>query len=85
MVKKIIANGNNVKIELLNIIKSVIEENNWTQQEAANLLKLDQPKVSSIVNLKTRGFSVERILKLVSMLNHEVEITVKKITKPNLN
>ncbi|APR97837.1 helix-turn-helix domain-containing protein [Wolbachia endosymbiont of Folsomia candida] len=68
----------NFKTELFNIIKSVIEENNWTQQEAANVLKLDQPKVSSIVNLKTKGFSVEKIFTLLSRLNCDVEIMVKR-------
>ncbi|APR98619.1 helix-turn-helix domain-containing protein [Wolbachia endosymbiont of Folsomia candida] len=78
MVKKITASGNNAKTELLNLIKSVIEEKNWKQREAANVLKLDQPKVSSIVNLKAKRFSLEKIFTLLSRLDHEIEITVKK-------
>lgn len=78
MIKKIRANDNNIKIELLSIIKSAIEEKNWKQREAANVLKLDQPKVSSIVNLKTKGFSLERMFMILSKLDYDVEITVKK-------
>ncbi|WCR54446.1 MAG: hypothetical protein PG981_001468 [Wolbachia endosymbiont of Ctenocephalides orientis wCori] len=78
MVKVIRANDNNVKIELLNVIKSVIEEKNWEQREAANLLKLDQPKVFSIVNLKAKRFSLEKIFMLLSRVDYEVEITVRK-------
>ncbi|APR98597.1 helix-turn-helix domain-containing protein [Wolbachia endosymbiont of Folsomia candida] len=85
MVKKIIANSNNVKTEILSIIKNAIEESCCTQQEAANVLELDQPKVSSIKNLKTKGFSLERMFMLLSKLDYDVEITVRKITKPNLS
>lgn len=85
MTKKIIANGNNVKTELLNLIKSIIEENGWTQKDAANALELTQSKVSLIVNLKIREFSLEKVLKLVSMLNYEVEIVVRKTTNLNVN
>ncbi|WCR53278.1 MAG: hypothetical protein PG981_000300 [Wolbachia endosymbiont of Ctenocephalides orientis wCori] len=85
MTKKIIANGNNVKTELLNLIKSIIEENGWTQKDAANALELTQSKVSLIVNLKIREFSLEKVLKLVSMLNYEVEIVARKTTNLNVN
>ena len=74
---------NKARAELLSVIKDIIKANNWTQAKAANVLKLDQPKVSSIENLKTKGFSLERMFMLLSMLDHEVEITVKKTTELN--
>ncbi|APR99034.1 helix-turn-helix domain-containing protein [Wolbachia endosymbiont of Folsomia candida] len=78
MEKTIIANGNNVKTEMLSIVRNIIKANGWTQKKAADVLKIDQPKVSAIVNLKTKGFSLDRIFMFLSLLGYEVEITVKK-------
>lgn len=76
---------NKTRTELLSVIKDIIKAHNWTQAHAGSVLKLDQPKVSSIENLKTKGFSLERMFMLLSLLDYDVEITVRKITKPNLN
>ncbi|WP_168464807.1 helix-turn-helix domain-containing protein [Wolbachia endosymbiont of Ctenocephalides felis wCfeT] len=82
MVKKIRANDDNVKKELLSIVKSAIRENGLTQKEAAKVLETDQPKMSAIVNLRTKGLSLEKIFMFLSLLGYEVEIVVRKT---NLN
>ncbi|APR98708.1 helix-turn-helix domain-containing protein [Wolbachia endosymbiont of Folsomia candida] len=74
---------NKARAELLSVIKGIIKANNWTQAKAANVLKLDQPKISLIKNLKVKEFSLERIFLLLSRLNCEVEIMVKR--KGNLD
>jgi predicted XRE-type DNA-binding protein len=74
---------NNVKIALLNVIKDIIQDNKWTQMEAGNVLKLHQPKISLIKNLKVKEFSLERIFTLLSRLNCDVEIMIKR--KGNLD
>ncbi|WP_168464644.1 helix-turn-helix domain-containing protein [Wolbachia endosymbiont of Ctenocephalides felis wCfeT] len=72
------SNKNKVRTELLSIVRDIIKAHNWTQTVAADMLELDQPKISSIENLKTKGFSAERIFMLLSLLDCEVEITVKR-------
>jgi predicted XRE-type DNA-binding protein len=52
-----------------------------TQQEAATALGLDQPKVSKLVRGQLRGFSVERLLHLLTILGQDVEIRVSPATR----
>ncbi|MBF0391611.1 MAG: XRE family transcriptional regulator, partial [Alphaproteobacteria bacterium] len=44
---------------------------------AAKLLKIDQPKVSAILNTKISGFSVERLLGFLTRLGHNVRISIE--------
>jgi predicted XRE-type DNA-binding protein len=47
-------------------------------QKAANLLGLQQPDVSALVNIQTTRFSIERLLRCVRRLDREVSIIVKQ-------
>jgi predicted XRE-type DNA-binding protein len=48
------------------------------QADAARLLGLTQPKVSALANGKLSGFSVERLMELLTKLGAEVEIVIRK-------
>jgi predicted XRE-type DNA-binding protein len=52
-----------------------------TQAEAAELLGIDQPKVSALINGKLSGFSTVRLFRFLNALGRDVEIVVK--IKPN--
>lgn len=41
------------------------------------MLGINQPKVSALVNYKLEGFSVERLMRFLLKLGHDVEIVVK--------
>jgi predicted XRE-type DNA-binding protein len=45
--------------------------------EAAQLLGIDQPKVSALMRGKLTGFSLERLLRFMNILGRDVEIVVK--------
>ena len=49
-----------------------------TQAAAAQLLGIDQPKVSAML---ARGYSVERLMRFLVALGHDVEIVVKPIKR----
>ena len=66
-----------VKAELARRISSIITAQNMTQTEAAKLLKIDQPKVSALVNGKLSGFSTTRLFRFLNALGRDVEIVVK--------
>jgi predicted XRE-type DNA-binding protein len=61
---------------LFAVIKMKIEQEGWTQFEAAEKLGIDQPKVSQIKNDKMGGFSLERLLVFLKRLDHEITITI---------
>ncbi len=57
-------------------IRRTIEARRLTQAQAAALLGLDQPKVSSIINGRLDGFSSDRLMRFLNDLGCDVQITV---------
>ena len=65
------------KAELSAKIIAEIQRRRLTQSQAAEILGIDQPKVSALKQGKLSGFSIERLMKLLLRLGSDVEITVK--------
>jgi predicted XRE-type DNA-binding protein len=57
-------------------IRRIIKARKLTQAQAAKLLGLDQPKVSSIVNGRLEGFSTDRLMRFLNDLGCDVQISV---------
>lgn len=57
-------------------IRRAIEVRELTQAQAADLLGIDQPKVSLIINGRLAGFSTERLMRFLNDLGCDVEISV---------
>lgn len=66
-----------IKAELASKISRTIEQKNLTQIEAAELLGIDQPKVSALTRGRLSGFSTARLLRFLNALGNDVEIVVK--------
>jgi len=66
------------KAELARAIAKTIEARQLSQREAAELLGVDQPKVSHVLNGRLNGFSTERLLRFLTCLGRDVEIRVKR-------
>lgn len=58
-------------------INEILKSRKLRQVEAATLLEIPQPKVSALVNYRLDGFSVERLMTLVTRLNRDVEIVIR--------
>ncbi|MFM6182808.1 MAG: helix-turn-helix domain-containing protein [Dolichospermum sp.] len=65
-----------VKAELARKISNAITARHITQAEAAELLGIDQPKVSALMRGRLTGFSLERMFRFLNTLGIDVEITV---------
>ncbi len=61
-------------------ISRVIQERELTQKQAAELLGLDQPKVSALVRGKLSGFTLDRLLRFLTELGYDVEITTRQVS-----
>jgi predicted XRE-type DNA-binding protein len=66
------------KLRLAFELNRVIDKRKLTQAAAADLLDINQPKVSALANYKLDGFSVERLMAFLTLLDRDVEIVVRK-------
>ena len=64
------------KAKLTYQISRIIADHGWTQEQAAEVLGIDQPKVSALVRGRLSGFSIERLMRFLNALDHDVTITV---------
>ena len=65
------------KADLAIEIARVIEERGLTQADAAEIMGVDQPKVSALVRGRLDGFSMERLYRYLNALGRDVEIVVR--------
>jgi predicted XRE-type DNA-binding protein len=65
------------KAELARKVSEIIVARRLTQMEAAELLGIDQPKISALVRGRLQGFSLERLMRFLNVLGRDVEIVVK--------
>lgn len=68
-----------VKAELAHRISQAIAGRKLTQTKAAEIMGLDQPKVSALMHGKLKGFSVERLFQCLNDLGHEIRITIHPV------
>lgn len=77
------------KAELAILITGIIKDKGLTQQQAAEVMNIDQPKVSKIIRGILSEFSIERLLKFVLALGFDIEIKPKlhkaKSTLPSMH
>jgi predicted XRE-type DNA-binding protein len=66
-----------VKAELAYEISMIIEERGLKQAEAAEVLGVDQPKISALVRGRLEGFSMERLYRFLNALGRDVQIVVQ--------
>lgn len=69
------------KADLAIRIGGIIDERELTQAEAAELLGVDQPKVSALVRGRLEGFSLERLTRFLNALGQDVEIVVRPMPR----
>ncbi len=66
-----------IKAGLVVKIDRIIRQRQLTQAATAQLIGVDQPKVSAMLAGQFRGYSVERLMRFLVALGHDVEIVVK--------
>ena len=66
-----------LKAELVTRIQGVISAQSLTQTAAAKRMRLSQPDVSRLLNGQFRDVSVERLMRLLTRLGCDVDITIR--------
>jgi predicted XRE-type DNA-binding protein len=62
-------------------IRELIAARGLTQVKAAEVLGLDQPKVSALVRGRVEGYSIDRLFRFLNALGQRVEITIRPTAK----
>jgi predicted XRE-type DNA-binding protein len=69
------------KADLIHTIADIIRRRELTQAAAADILGIDQPKVSSLMHGRISGFTTDRLLRFLALLGYHVRISVEKTDK----
>lgn len=64
------------KLRLARALNQLLKRRHLTQA-AAELLGINQPKVSALMNYKLDGFSVERLMTFLTALDRDIEIVMR--------
>ncbi|MBS0622354.1 MAG: XRE family transcriptional regulator [Verrucomicrobia bacterium] len=64
------------KSELARQISKLIKKKKLTQKQAAEILGIDQPKISALIRGRLRSFSLERLILFLNELGQDVSIIV---------
>jgi predicted XRE-type DNA-binding protein len=72
------------KAELAHQICQAIATRGLTQEKAAELLGVDQPKISALRRGKLAGFSTDRLFQFLNDLGKVVEISIRPARKANV-
>jgi len=65
------------KAELAQKIIDIIHARRLTQAQAAELLDVDQPKISALTRGRLSGFSIDRLFRFLMLLGNDIEIKIK--------
>ncbi|ARM34986.1 XRE family transcriptional regulator [Legionella longbeachae] len=70
-----------LKADFAMLINRIIKEKDLSQENAAKILGIDQPKVSNLSRGQLSGFSIDRLIRFLILLNQDIEINVKPHTQ----
>jgi predicted XRE-type DNA-binding protein len=65
-----------LRANLMSRIGEIIAARGFTQRQAAELMAMDQPRVSALLKGKIGKFSTDRLLKALSDLGQDVELRI---------
>ena len=71
-----------LKAEIVTRIDRIIRQRGLKQAEAAKLLGLSQPDVSRLLRGNFRAYSMERLLRLLTVLGRDVQIVIREPRSP---
>jgi predicted XRE-type DNA-binding protein len=70
--------GRQAKLHLAYALNQVLDGRKLSQADAANVLGVTQPKVSALRHYKLAGYSVERLMNLLTALDQDIEIVIRR-------
>ncbi|MDE0405912.1 MAG: XRE family transcriptional regulator [Nitrospira sp.] len=69
----------NARATLAAEIIGILNERNLSKRKAASITGIDPANITRIRNADLKGFSMDRMIKILASLNHRVEVRVHPI------
>jgi predicted XRE-type DNA-binding protein len=66
-----------IKAHILVVLQRLIKAEKLTQVAAAKRLGIAQPDLSSLLRGRVRGYSIERLMRLLTRFGQDVEIVIR--------
>lgn len=70
-----------LKADLSGKIIDILDKKGWSQRQASKQTGIDQADICRIKNADLKGFTIDRLVKILNNLNHKVEVTVRPIRR----
>ncbi len=70
-----------VKADLCGNIIDILDKKGWSQRQASLQTGIDQADICRIKNGDLKGFTIDRLVRVLNKLNHKVEVTVRPVRR----
>jgi predicted XRE-type DNA-binding protein len=67
-----------LKVVIARAISRIVQTGGYTQVEAAEIMGLDQPKVSKLLRGRLKEFATDRLIECLLQLGYDIEFKYKK-------
>ncbi|MGL6338099.1 MAG: helix-turn-helix domain-containing protein [Waterburya sp.] len=74
-----------LKADMTIMIRDIIEQQGWTQKEAAKRLGVTQPRISDLVNGKIDKFTLDVLFSMLDELGFKAKFTFGNIDEASIN
>ena len=65
-----------IRADLILALKEYIQQNGWTQEQAAEFFDKTQPRISNLMNGEMSRFSVDKLINMLARAGMEVKVEV---------
>jgi predicted XRE-type DNA-binding protein len=66
------------RLRLAYVANQILEDRKLSNADAAKVLAVTEPDVSALRRYKLTGFSIQRLMKLLTALDRDVEIVIRR-------
>jgi predicted XRE-type DNA-binding protein len=80
-----VASKSVLKVDLTIMIRDIIEQQDWTQKEAAERLGVSQPRISDLVNGKIDKFTLDQLFSMLDKLGFRAKFTFGNLEEASIN
>ena len=70
-----------LKADLSGKIIDILDKKGWSQRQASKQTGIDQADICRIRNADLKGFTIDRLVRMLNNLNYKVEVTVRPVRR----